>query len=337
MGKLWVWQQQGAFFLLDKTENALGKTSVLNDPMWMEHDFLQTPDLNYWVLAEPHLSEHQASALFCYNSQHQKVTQFDIPGTIGMFSTLRRLADGTFLILGNQSKLLRFDPIREQFFSHDFSQITGFQELAMAVLTDSNGVMWIGTPHGLVQGMPDKQGYSFSLHKNKPREPESLSCNYVLSLLEDPLAPNQFIWIGTKGGGLCQMDKNTGKCKHFTTANGLPNNVVYGILSDGKAGLWLSTNRGLSRYDLKSGDFQHFFEVDGLQDNEFNTLSFTKGADGQLYFGGVNGITAFYPDRIQSSRPSAPVYLTRLTINNEIASPKTDYYLTICKKRTPLP
>ena len=333
-GQVWVWQPQGAFYPLNKTENELGNTSILNDRNWIEQDLIQTPDLKYWILAEKRQGDRGRGVLYRLNSRHQREVQYDVPITIGMYSTLNRQKDGTFLILGDQSKFLRFDPVTEQFSEHDFGQTTGFQELAMAVWVDKTDVIWVGTPHGLVQGKPQSSGYAFSLFKNNPDKPSGMICNYVLCLLDDPLEPTHYLWMGTKGGGLSKMDKRTGQCEHFTTANGLPNNVVYGILDDGKAGLWLSTNRGLSRFDLKRGVFQHYFAVDGLQGNEFNTLSFTKGADGQLYFGGVNGITAFYPDRIQTSQKSPPGYLTRLRINNEIASTRNGILSTNLQETT---
>lgn len=319
-GQLWVWQQQGAFYPLNKTDDALGATSILNDRAWIEHDLIQTPDLKYWIMAEKRQEGSTSGVLFRYSSEHKMEARFEIPVAIGMFSSFHLQPNGTFLILGNQSNLVRFDPVQKQFTVADFSETTGFRELAIALLTDTAGDTWIGTPHGLVKGRQEADKYTFSLFRNNPNQHTSLNCNYVLCLLDDPVLPNQYLWIGTKGGGLSKMDKITGHCVHFTAENGLPNNVVYGILAEENAGLWLSTNRGLSRFDLKSGDFQHYFAVDGLQDNEFNTLSFTKGTDGQLYFGGVNGISTFYPDRIRASRKNVPLHLTRLKINNEIAN-----------------
>ncbi len=62
--------------------------------------------------------------------------------------------------------------------------------------------------------------------------------------------------------------------------------------------LWLPGNYGLMRLHRESGRIQVFFKRDGIADNEFNALSHYQAPDGRLYFGGVNGITAFYPENI---------------------------------------
>ncbi len=75
------------------------------------------------------------------------------------------------------------------------------------------------------------------------------------------------------------------KIKRYTTANGLPNNVVYGILEDTFGRLWVSTNRGISCFNPETG-FRNFTESDGLQSNQFNTSSFCRTSSGQMYFRG---------------------------------------------------
>jgi hypothetical protein len=61
------------------------------------------------------------------------------------------------------------------------------------------------------------------------------------------------------------------------------------------------------RLHKKSGRIQAFFKRNGIADNEFNGLSHCQTADGQLFFGGVNGITAFYPKDIPVTEDKTPV------------------------------
>lgn len=125
-------------------------------------------------------------------------------------------------------------------------------------------------------------------------------------------------WIGTEGGGLSLYNPADSTFRHFTEKHGLPNSVVYGILEDDKGHLWLSTNKGLSVFDLSTLSFvRHFTRNDGLQSNEFNTWAYFKSPSGNLFFGGVNGLTFFDPQQalnIPSFTPKAIV--TGFYLNN---------------------
>ena len=83
-------------------------------------------------------------------------------------------------------------------------------------------------------------------------------------------AANGIIWVGTREGFYSFNEKEK-KIKRYTTANGLPNNVVYGILEDTFGRLWVSTNRGISCFNPETEKFRNFTESDGLQSNQFNT------------------------------------------------------------------
>lgn len=145
-----------------------------------------------------------------------------------------------------------------------------------------------------------------------------MSNNFVSSLVNDPYQPNRYLWVGTKGGGLNRLDKQTGQFDHFTEAQGLPNKVVYGILVDEFKALWLSTNRGLSQFSPKTYTFRNYTKGDGLQDDEFNTSSFFKAAKGELLFGGVNGLTAFRASELSAQgRPVPQANIIGLKVNNQ--------------------
>ncbi len=314
-GRLWVWQAGGLFLRLLEAENQLGEPLLPSD-QYIQHDAVQTSDGKIWLLCENKRGKQWQGQLIQLNPQSLKEeARFSVPISISMFSRLYAGADGHLWLLGGMSMLAKFDPVKAHFDTFDFSPTTGYSEAALSLSTDTNGHLWIGTPHGLVHGIPNAAGLKFIAHKNNPNDRQTINCNAVLASLNDPLQPDNFLWLGTKGGGLNRFDKHTGTFKHFTSAEGLPNNVVYAILPDAAGKLWLSTNCGLSKFDPKTGVFQNFFSVDGLQDNEFNTLSFAQATDGRLYFGGVNGITAFYPAELNASFSSPAVFINQLKIN----------------------
>ncbi len=145
--------------------------------------------------------------------------------------------------------------------------------------------------------------------------------------LDDPLAPDKYLWISTKGGGLNRLDKTTGNFFHLTSKDGLPDDVVYGILSDDAGNIWGSTNKGIFCLSaVKNKDsinfvFHNFTKANGLQDDEFNTGSFAKLPNGNLAFGGVKGINIFDPKEILVPGFMPNVFITDILINNQPIAP----------------
>ena len=94
----------------------------------------------------------------------------------------------------------------------------------------------------------------------------------------------------------------------------MPNDVIYGILEDSNGRLWLSTNKGLSRFNPETGNFKNFDIRDGLQSNEFNSGAYTKTMEGSFIFGGVNGANEFHADSLTENTYLAPIVLTGFNI-----------------------
>lgn len=129
---------------------------------------------------------------------------------------------------------------------------------------------------------------------------------------------DSILWIaGTKG--LIKFNKNSlSIIKTYTTGDGLRNQYIYGILAHEKE-LWLSTNAGISKFNTADNSFKNFTEDDGLQSNEFNTYSFCRSSAGELLFGGVNGINAFYPSHLKKDSSSPRILLQNIFINDTTA------------------
>jgi len=178
---------------------------------------------------------------------------------------------------------------------------------------DHDGILWVGTHQGLARYRPADQ--SFVCYANDPKNPASLSGRVVLSILQ---GTDGGLWVGTFDGGLNRMDIATGQFHHYTMSDGLPNNVVYGILEDQFGLLWLSTNKGISRFNPRTGVFTNFDVRDGLQDYQFSQHAFFASESGEFFFGGFNGFNSFYPADFMAGQAKIPVVqLTGLRIFNE--------------------
>jgi signal transduction histidine kinase/ligand-binding sensor domain-containing protein/CheY-like chemotaxis protein/AraC-like DNA-binding protein len=177
---------------------------------------------------------------------------------------------------------------------------------------DRDGKLWIGTANGLYHFNPFTARF-LQVYRNDPSDKQSLSSNEIKSILPDPVNPAQFLWVGTPIG-LNRLDKKTGKFSHFTTKDGLPNNTVYGVLSDQRGHLWLSTNQGISVFNPVRRTFINFDQSNGLQSNEFNTGAYFKSSDGEMYFGGINGYNHFYPEQIRIPGKDLPMVISDIRL-----------------------
>ncbi len=183
---------------------------------------------------------------------------------------------------------------------------------------DAAGRLWVATDGGGLN-LWREEGEDFLRLTHDPDDPTSLSDSELVALHADAAGR---LWIGTKSGGLDRLvsfEEASGRAvfENYSSTDGLPGGSVWGILSDEFGHVWLSTNGGLSRFDPESRTFKNFDTSHGLQSNEFNQGAYYRSASGELFFGGVDGFNAFFPDRIRTNTAVPPVILTGLSRFNE--------------------
>ncbi|HEY0978977.1 MAG TPA: two-component regulator propeller domain-containing protein [Flavobacteriales bacterium] len=121
------------------------------------------------------------------------------------------------------------------------------------------------------------------------------------------------LWLATLGGGLVRLDRVRNDVRGFSTADGLPSSTVYAVHQDHAGMLWLPTDNGIVRFDPPTRQVTTYSTHDGIAHNEFNRTAHVQGADGRLYFGGLNGITHFHPDDLaRTEHLQAQVVITGL-------------------------
>ncbi len=197
------------------------------------------------------------------------------------------------------------------------------------ILEDSKGRLWVGTLGGGLNYF-NYSDSSFVCFQYVEGDSTSLSDDRIYSVFEDT---KKNIWIGTKGGLNLYLPKING-FKVFTKQDELPNDVVMGILEDSENNLWLSTNGGLCKFNKKTGVIRSFDVKDGLQSNEFLVGSFCKARNGEMFFGGINGFNAFFPEKIKDNQNPPSIVITGFRIMNKdveldtIISEKKHLYLS---------
>jgi signal transduction histidine kinase/ligand-binding sensor domain-containing protein/DNA-binding response OmpR family regulator len=178
--------------------------------------------------------------------------------------------------------------------------------------------LWIGTNDNGLDKLNLKTG-KFSHFRHLPNR-NSLSNNTVVDVFLDSKGK---LWLCTIGG-LNLFDPKSEHFTVFTKKDGLAGDITYAIKEDNNGRLWISTNNGISMYDPVSHKFKNYTTEDGLQGDEFKPHSALKAADGQLFFGGINGFNAFYPDQILEPAAFSPLVLTSFLVFNKPLSNTAD-------------
>ncbi len=220
------------------------------------------------------------------------------------------------LWIGTRGGLNRFDREEEKFtrwVNEPGNPESLSNDVVVSIFEDRSGSLWIGTNGGL--NRYEREADKFTRWLNEPGDPGSLGNNEVLSIYEDRSGT---LWIGTTGGGLNRLDRDRGTFRRYKEKEGLPNDVIYGILEDEKGYLWLSTNKGVSRFDTRAETFRNFDAQDGLPFYEFNQGAHLESR-GKLYFGGIGGLIAFLPVEIRDNPNTPPIVITAFKKHGEVA------------------
>lgn len=182
--------------------------------------------------------------------------------------------------------------------------------LQIAELSATPGRLWCATSSGLLCYDPAR---GVVVVFRQGLQPDRLRTSNIQSILPDE---HGGAWISTGGAGFARMTLSEDLAsrmpeerdllfRFYSSSDGLANDFVYAVLPGNDGAVWVSTNRGLARFDLRTEQFRQYDVSDGLQDNEFNGGAYFRSPDGELFFGGVVGVNHFYPNRLQDN-PNVP-------------------------------
>jgi ligand-binding sensor domain-containing protein/two-component sensor histidine kinase len=179
---------------------------------------------------------------------------------------------------------------------------------------DSRGIIWVGHEGGGLSALyPDKDFRIRLLY----RTGGNIINDIVNTICEDH---RKYLWIGTAQGMISflppddPVDYDKVKFNHYQMQDGLPNPTVLVILKDTLHNLWISTNNGLSKFNISDKTFRNYTIEDGLQGSEFNHGAGLKSSDGTFYFGGNNGFNFFRTENIKTNSYVPPVVITEFRI-----------------------
>lgn len=168
-----------------------------------------------------------------------------------------------------------------------------------ALLQDSDGAIWVGTPAGLsCFGPQERVWQTFTTA-------DGLDDDNILSLAEVPSSqPGAGLWVGSRAGGLHHRQTTSARWERVLSANAPINALVAAPTS----GLWLGGPSGLLRFDPATGLRRTYTRSDGLVDNEISEL--TVGPTGEVWIGTKLGISRHMP---YTGRPRVEI----MTVNGQ--------------------
>jgi len=225
-----------------------------------------------------------------------------------------------YLWFGTNDGLIRFDKKSAEYkkYTYDPESETSLNNRDNDVRTlfwseKRPDELWLGTTHGINIFNPDTERFKYYVHDKN--DPKSLSHDNVIYFFEDDQG---IVWIGTYGGGLNRFDPETGQFSSYREYNSdLPNDAVYAALPDKEGNLWLSTNKGISKFNPEEKTFRNYTVDDGLQSEEYNNGSYYMADDGELFFGGLEGFNSFFPEQVSDNTFKPQLAITDFKIFNE--------------------
>lgn len=183
----------------------------------------------------------------------------------------------------------------------------------MYIFQNSENEIWVTSYGGGLMKFDESAGKFQSITLS-----QDIRVGKLLSSINED--ENGNLWVGSYGDGVFKIHPKSLDVQIFNTVTGLSSDVIYGAIPIGEE-IWMSTNQGINKLNLKDGKVAVFQQSDGLQSNEFNTGSFLKTRSGELFFGGTNGLNFFYPDSIVEEAVPPHVAFTDFKIFNESVLP----------------
>ena len=187
-----------------------------------------------------------------------------------------------------------------------------FTDCVYCIRQTGNKEYWVGTINGLTV-LTFEEGFEKPrFTRLKINDKPVLEGNVIYDIF---VSRNGNRWIGTRNG-LFLYDRASETLTHFTQKEGMPNNVVYGILEDDSGNVWASTNNGITCCNNYTKQFTNYNQEDGLADKEFNLQACFKDSDGTLYFGGIDGVSYFRPERMHELDRENKLYFQDIFVTN---------------------
>ena len=294
-------KKQSPFLYLDflKTRNSL--------------DFLFEKDTSMWIASDEFLVKADLN-----NHTSSKVYYQEDSTISNQVLTVYRDAVKHSIWAGGTHGLFLLDTVKNVLIHHKLDNVQ-IQPSFIQYFHENKKGLWLATTKGLY--LVDIRNNTVLKHYHKKNK--TLAHDYINHIHEDN---SGLLWLATNGGGLIEFNPETENYKQYNQKDGFLNSVIYAVYEDSHKNLWLPTQYGLARFNKETKNIQTFLPRDGISHEEFNNHSHFKDKDGNLYFGGLNGVNVFHPDSMLSINPiNKPFHVVDLKLIEKSSGEYVDY------------
>lgn len=297
-------QRNYAVYLQDENSNAIAGNTIL----------CMTPDRNDTLYIGTY-----ANGLSILDRGTGNFYNYNRSNGLSDNSVYTTLLDGDYLWIGTNKGGLNLLNTKTGAFKYFESDVRATNAISAntirSLFKDSRNKLWVGTVSGLNRlNELDSTFYVFNHHSGKYK----IEHPNILCIYEDEKSN---MWFGTHGSGLIKYDYHQDTFTVYKESDGCGGDIVYKILGDRNGNLWMSTNKGISKYDIQLGQFKNFEAGGRLPNAQFNVGSAFLSNDGRMYFGHSEGLCSFVPHYIRQNRYQPPVIVTEFTLFNKTIVP----------------
>lgn len=252
-----------------------------------------------------------AADLYCINKKSGNITSVNIkypnksPNKKNFIYSIAKDGKGNLWLGGNLDELTKYNPVSK---TVKFYKVMGIHKICKL----NNDTILVSTIRGLYTVNISTDKISF-VDFSKIKYNNKYLNSFINSIYVDTESINT-VWLGSEGNGMYRYNLTTHRLTIYNKKQGFSSNYVYGIQNDEFGRLWISTENGLNCYNPKTNENQSYFELDGLPDNTFNFLAYTKCKNGNMIWGSPKGAVEIVPENIRKNNQSINLRFTSFNL-----------------------
>lgn len=289
--KLWVGTDGGVAHIFDEKRLSVEKIELhVGDKKRIAPYYFMDLDQNTLLLGT-------SEGILQYTRPSKKISYYPLLEKYTKGLPVRQmLVHNGVLFYTTGGALKSFNLTTKEFRSYNDRKPTERVVNATTLYVDSSNRLWVGVSNGISVYDPATDKFKrFEFQKTASRPLGSYFM--ILSIQEY----QNKLWIGFFNEGLWTLDlsnPDNPSITNISRTQDIQNMTVYATVPDDDGNLWMSTNAGITRYTPANDKYLDFAVTEGLQQEEFNRLASARCANGDIVFGGINGLNIFNPKNV---------------------------------------